>query len=69
MELDKEGLDIFNNAVFNNGVNEFEANLEGYIRMVQLNATLRKAKYDALLLAGFSEEQALTIILGTQILQ
>ena len=64
--LDELGLDMFKKANFANLVNEMKANMTAYFEMIKISAEMRKVKYDALVKEGFTPEQALAIVIGTQ---
>ena len=66
--LENLGMDIFKSANFSNIVNEMKANLGAYLEMIDINAKMRMAKYNALVENGATVEQALAIVIGTQIL-
>lgn len=65
--MDKEGEDIFNQAVLANGIAAMRQNLSVYIEQVQIYAKIRRAKFDSLVQEGFSEAQALHIITNTDL--
>ena len=66
--LEDLGADAFKSANFMNLVNEMEANLAVYLKMAKISAKIRKAKYDAHIDEKFTPDQALAIVMGTQLL-
>ena len=50
-------------------LDNMRGNLPYMIQLVQHNAKLSKAKYDALLEEGFTEEQALKIVVSQKLLE
>ena len=67
--MDKDGENIWNNTQFANSVQQMIENKTRYIKMIRIFAELRFEKYETLMEAGFSKEQALHIVTNTQILE
>jgi hypothetical protein len=67
-DIDKDGERIWNKTEFANNVQTVLENKESHIKMIRVFAELRYEKYTALVDAGFSEKQALEIIIGTGVM-
>lgn len=65
---DKEGTKLWRSAELANSVNFMHENKIQMLRLIQINAQLRYQKYNSLIKAGFSEEQALSIVINTVIM-
>ena len=66
--MDKDGEDIWNNTQFANSVQSMIENKTNHIKMIKNFADLRYEKYEALIKAGFTKDEALHIVTNTQIL-
>ena len=68
MKMDEDGANVWKNTEFANAINSLLENKVHHIRLIKANSELRHEKYDALLEAGFTPEQALTIVIHTPIM-
>jgi hypothetical protein len=66
--MDKDGENIWNNTLFANSVQQMIETKVHHIKMIRVFAELRYEKYEALMEAGFSKEEALHLVTNTQIL-
>jgi hypothetical protein len=48
------------------GVHNLESNMDLIIKSAKLHAEIRRAKFDSLVQKGFSEQQALQIVIHTK---
>jgi hypothetical protein len=67
--LQKEGESLFQDAMMANAVETIKHNFSTYLQQIFLFNKLRKAKYDNLISEGFTEVQALEIIIRTKIFE
>jgi hypothetical protein len=68
-DVQKEGEELWKSANFANALNTLLQNKLEHIRMIQTFAQLRFAKYEALVDAGFTKEQALMIVIQTKVME
>jgi hypothetical protein len=68
-DVQKEGEELWKSANFANALNTLLQNKLEHIRMIQTFAQLRFAKYEALVDAGFTKEQALMIVVQTKVME
>jgi len=66
--MDQDGENVWKNTEFANSINQMLANHDSYLRLIRENSELRYEKYISLIEAGFSPEQALTILINTPIM-
>lgn len=65
----KEGEELWKSANYANALNSLLQNKLEHIRMIQTFAQLRFAKYEALVDAGFTKEQAIMIVIQTKVME
>ncbi len=65
--IEKEGQDIFNQAVFSNNIDSLTENQSAYIKHIKLCSALRMVKYNSLVQEGFDKTQALEIVIKTNV--
>jgi hypothetical protein len=68
-EFEKYGEDLFKKTQYSNAINHIVENMQNSIKLIQAFAKLRKAKYDALIEAGFTKDQALLIVTNTKVME
>jgi hypothetical protein len=68
-DLDKDGEDIWQQANMANALNHMKQTQQEQIKFIQIFAQLRFAKYQALIDAGFTKEQALLIVTNTKVME
>jgi hypothetical protein len=68
-EFEKYGEDLFQKTQYSNAINHIVENMQNSIKLIQAFAKLRKAKYDALIEAGFTKDQALLIVTNTKVME
>jgi hypothetical protein len=68
-DVEKEGEELWRSANYANALNTLLQNKLEHIRMIQTFAQLRFAKYEALVDAGFTKEQALMIVVQTKVME
>ena len=61
-DLQQDGENLFQSTVFANSIEMMKQNFTSYIQQIMLYNKLRKIKYDSLIEEGFTEAQAMEII-------
>ena len=66
--MDDDGVNVWKNTEFANAINSLLENKLHHIRLIKANSELRYEKYESLIEAGFTPDQALTIVIQTPIM-
>ena len=66
--MDQDGENVWRSTEMANSINQMLGNHDSYIKLIRENSELRYEKYISLIEAGFSAEQALTILINTPIM-